>query len=74
MATSLYAATGFLVLLALSALFLQRLVARQVKELHASLLRTDQVLASTDALRSEVAAARQAGDRVADSVTGIAEL
>jgi hypothetical protein len=68
MPVSLLTLAGFLVLLSLAAIFLQRLLHRQVKELEASLARTDQALTSAEALRAEVAKARDERARVADTV------
>jgi hypothetical protein len=73
MPASLLAAASFLVLLAVAAVLLQRLLTRQVKELHASLRRTDDVVASADELRARVAEARQRRDHVADAVRGISD-
>jgi hypothetical protein len=68
MPVSLLALAGFLVLLSLAAIFLQRLLQRQVEELEASLVRTDQTLSSADALRADVARARDHRTRLADTV------
>jgi hypothetical protein len=73
MSASLYASAGFLVLLALGALLLERLVTSQVRQVKAALRRTDEVLGTADGLRSDIATARQNHDRVADSVRGIAD-